>query len=157
MSAPKRRPSLSPEQMAFTFDAPPPPRQGELAGLDRLISAIVARVLKEDERSRDEIAGAMSALLGEPVSKEMVDAYASEARSNHNIPAHRLLALIAATDRHDALDVAVRRAGGAVFWGAAVDNAHAGHLRAVIRNAKRDLVAVEARMKPIDSGERGRR
>src|SRR3546814_18590526 len=98
----KRRPSFDISQMGFTFD-PPEPARGEaaLAGLERQVSAAVGLILKEDLRSRAEIAGAMSALLAERVSPGMLDGYSSEARDQHNTSFARFLALIAATDRHD--------------------------------------------------------
>src|SRR3546814_9557709 len=75
----KRRPSFDISQMGFTFD-PPEPARGEaaLAGLERQVSAAVGLILKEDTRSRAEIAGAMSALLAERVSPGMLDGYRSE-------------------------------------------------------------------------------
>src|SRR5262245_43104679 len=89
-------------QFVFTFDAPEPATEAaDLAGIDRMIAASVARALRDDSRTRDDIARAMSELLGEEVTRFMLDAYASEARDNHNISAGRFLALIAATTRHD--------------------------------------------------------
>ena len=61
----KRRPSLDPAQLGFTFDPPAPAcEEADLAGLGRVIAAGVSRALREDSRSRQEIAGAMSALTG---------------------------------------------------------------------------------------------
>lgn len=61
------------------------------------IARAVSEALKECGRSRDAVAQAMSEYLGEPVSRAMLDAYASPARASHAIPAHRLLALAVVT------------------------------------------------------------
>jgi hypothetical protein len=112
----KRRPALDPSQLGFTFDEPEPATgAADLAGIDRLIAAGVARALRDESRSRYEVAFAMSELLDEEVSKLMLDAYASEARDNHNISAGRWLAFVAVTQRYDILDHVLRRIGAAVW------------------------------------------
>lgn len=63
---------------------------------DRIAHAVAA-TFSESPLSRDEIAQKMTEFLGEDVSKHMLDAYASEAREDHTIPYHRLLALVYAT------------------------------------------------------------
>lgn len=147
----KRRSSLSDAQMAFTFDTPVPARGvADLAGLERMVSAAVARALKEDSRSREEIAGAMSALLADDVTRWMLDSYASEARDLHRISAGRLLALIAATERFDILDTLVSRVGGRVLVGAEIQTARVGHLRTKIAELARELRSVERSAIPMD-------
>lgn len=151
----KRRPALDAAQMAFTFAVPAMPRQdGELAGLGRFISSGVARMLKEDARSREEIAGHMSALLGETVTRWMLDAYASEARAEHSVSAERLLALVVATARYDVLDAIVRRTGAAVLVGDEVEAARLGHLMAQQRSLAAQIAAARARATPIARGVR---
>ena len=123
----KRRPAVPPGQFAFTFDVPVPARAvSGLAGLDREISATVGLMLKEDSRSRYELAGAMSELLDDDVSKTMLDAYASEAKEAWAISAARLLALTAVTDRYDLLDRLTRRIGAALLVGEEVLTAELG-------------------------------
>jgi hypothetical protein len=114
----KRRPSFDSSQLGFSFEVPKPAtKPADLAGLGAMTAAGVSMVLKGDPRSRQEIAGAMSALLDEDVSALMLDAYASEARGNHNIPFHRALALIAVTGRVDVIDPLMRRIGAALVVG----------------------------------------
>ncbi|WP_288457801.1 hypothetical protein [uncultured Sphingomonas sp.] len=152
----KRRASIDPAQLGFTFE--PPSRVAEeagLAGLDRVIAAKVALALKEDGRSRFVIAGAMSALLDEEVSKPMLDAYAAEARDQHNISAARLLALIAVTERFDLLDRLVRRIGAALLVGEELRTARLGHLRAQQRALQSEIRKLEGHVAPIARGERG--
>lgn len=61
------------------------------------IKQAVKEALKDDGRSRDAIAAAMSAFLGEKVSAQVLDQYTSGANENSNIPAHRLVALFSVT------------------------------------------------------------
>jgi hypothetical protein len=61
------------------------------------ISLAVAQTLKDHGGDRASVAKEMSAYLDEPVTKAMLDAYASQARESHNIPAHRLIALVLVT------------------------------------------------------------
>ena len=140
----KRRPSLDPAQLGFTFEPPvPATNAADLAGFDRFIAAGVGRALKEAGRSRFEIALAMSELLDEEVSKWMLDAYASEARDNHNISADRFLALIAVTNRFDILDATVRKVGAALLVGDEIRTAELG-------NIDRQIAALRVRRKSIE-------
>jgi hypothetical protein len=153
----KRRASIDPAQLGFTFDPPVPAREeAELAGLERVVAAKVALILKQDGRSRHEVAGAMSALLDDTVSKAMLDAYAAEARDQHNISAARLLALIAVTERFDLLDRLVRRIGAALLVGEELHAARLGHLRAQQRALQSEIKKLEGHVAPIARGERGK-
>ncbi|MBF0247148.1 MAG: DNA transposition protein [Alphaproteobacteria bacterium] len=62
-----------------------------------LISRGVAETLRNCELPRAEIAEKMSSWLGEDVSANMLDQYASPAKDEHVIPLHRALALIHVT------------------------------------------------------------
>ncbi len=147
----KRRASISDAQIAFTFDPPVPATMpADLAGLDRMVAAAVATALKEDVRPREVIAGEMSALLGEPVTKLMLDAYASEARDQHNIPAHRALALVAVTERFDLLDALARRIGAAILVGEELLAARRGHLQAQLLALKDQIRALDQAPQTIE-------
>lgn len=80
------------------------------ASLRSRIARAVSETLKEAEGSREDIAEAMSAWLGEEVSVNMLNAYASEAREDHSIPYLRLLALMHATG-----DVRLLQMGAEMF------------------------------------------
>ena len=152
----KRRPSLTDEQMAFTFAPPKPARtEGDLAGLTKQIASGCARALKEDHRSREEIAGRMSALLGETVSRWMLDAYASEARGEHNVSAERWLAILAATARFDILDATLKRVGARALVGDEVNAARLGSLLAQRAELDNEIRAIRPVTKPIHRGGRG--
>jgi hypothetical protein len=147
----KRRPSFDSSQLGFTFDPPARVRdEAELAGFDRGLAAKVAAILKDDDRSREVIAAEMSALLAEPVSKMMLDAYASEARDQHNIPAHRFLALIAVTERFDVLDAACRRIGAAVMVGEEINAIRLGHLQARRDQIDAEIKKLRGVVRPIE-------
>jgi hypothetical protein len=151
----KRRPSFEASQLGFTFEPPVPARaDAELAGFDRRIAAKVALALKDDPRSRDVIAGSMTALLDDEVSRAMLDGYASEARDNHNISAARFFALIAVTERFDLLDATLRQIGAAVLVGEEIITARLGHLKSRMRELQQEIRAVEAAAAPITRGDR---
>lgn len=61
------------------------------------IAQAVREAIKESGFSRDIIALRMSEQLGETVTGCMLDQYTSTANERHNIPAHRLIALLAVT------------------------------------------------------------
>lgn len=71
------------------------------ATLSSRISKAVAAALKRCGKSREDVAQLMSAVLEERVSAAMLDAYASEAKSQHKITLERFIALIQVTDCHE--------------------------------------------------------
>jgi hypothetical protein len=145
-----RRRSLDPGQLGFSFDAPTPAtRPADLAGLDRMVSAAVGFALKEDRRSRAEVAGAVSSLLDEDVSRWMLDAYSSEARDSHNISAGRFFALIAATKRYDLLNAILRRIGASVLVGEEIRTARIGDLQVQLRAIQEELKKLKRTAPPI--------
>ncbi|NBB51470.1 hypothetical protein GVN24_24605 [Rhizobium sp. CRIBSB] len=129
----KRKPAFDPAQMAFGFEPRPTlASDGMMAGIDRQIASAVARVLKDDDRDRFDLAAAMSRIMDADVSKWMLDAYAAEGREEHNISAGRFLVLIAATGRYDVLEAFLRRIGCALVVGEEVLTVELGHVSAQI-------------------------
>jgi hypothetical protein len=119
--------------MGFDFTAPAPSKGvAELAGLERQINALVGTILNTDPRPREVIAAEMSVLLDDTVSRQMLDAYASPARTEHKVPASRLLALIVVTDRQDLLDPIMRKIGAALLVGDEVRTARLGQVEALL-------------------------
>jgi hypothetical protein len=146
----KRRVSIDTTQLGFTFEPRPAATlDASLAGLDRMIAGAVAVALREDGRSRDEIAGAVSALCGTTVSKMMLDAYAAESRDEYNISAGRMLALIAATKRYDLLDAMVRPIGATVLIGEEIHAARLGHLQAQRDQLDAEIKKMRSQVQPI--------
>lgn len=87
------------------FDQPPgkvaigfhEPKKVQASSLSQRISMAVSVILKECEEERDVIAQKMSEYLGDEVTKNMLDAYASPSRDTHNISLERAFALFVVT------------------------------------------------------------
>ena len=151
----KRRPALTDLQMAFSFEVPAAATDaGDLAGFGPMIAAGVARACREDNRGRAAIAAAMAAVLGEPVSKAMLDAYASEAREQHSIPAHRWWALIAVTGRWDIADAMAARCGARLLSGEEIRAAELGHVQAQIAELQDRMRELRSSARPIERSAR---
>lgn len=152
--APKRPQVEDIRQLGFSFDVPPPVDRtpSVLAGLDRRISGLIGRVLKEHNDPREVVAAHMSALLGEDVSKAMLDQYAAPSSDAHNISAARFFALVLATNRHDLLDVLVMPLGCRVLYGDEVIAAQLGSVEAQIRKLSEERKRLQARVTPIRGG-----
>ena len=85
-------------------DWQPPQVAVELAGpapkggtLQSRISRAVSQALSACDLPREKVAEAMSDYLGVDVSKNMLDAYASQARETHTITLERFIALVEVT------------------------------------------------------------
>jgi hypothetical protein len=123
-----------------------------LAGLEQRVCGIVGIILNSDERAREVIAAEMSVLLGEDVSRSMLDAYSSPARDGHKVPFSRLLALVAVTDRQDMLDPLMREIGAAVLVGEEVHTARIGHIDREIAKLKAERGKISGSAPLIRSG-----
>lgn len=91
------------------------PEQVRAASVAASIARAVAATLRDAPVSREDIAQRMSAYLGDRVSKAMLDAYASEARQEHQIPVTRLVALMHATGDRRLLQLLAEPLGWAVI------------------------------------------
>lgn len=142
-------------QLGFAFDPPAPASApGELAGLEALICGAVSTILLDAHaagRRREVVAAEMSVLLGEDVSRAMLDAYASPAREGHKVPMARFLALVSVCSRHDVLDRIMREIGAAVLVGEEVHTAQLGNIDRQIAALKVERQAIERRA-PIIRG-----
>jgi hypothetical protein len=85
--------SWEPPQTAVRFD------EGDVRGatIGARYCRAMALALKECGKSREEVAKEMGKYLGVTVSKQMLDAYVSEARDTHTINVTRFAALVHAT------------------------------------------------------------
>lgn len=86
------------------------------SGLRHKIARAVSETLRDSSLTRDTIADKMSEWLGEEVTRNMLDAYASLAREAHTIPYLRLLALTHVTG-----DVRLLQMGAELFAHIVVD------------------------------------
>ena len=81
------------------------------------VSELVSEMLKGSELDRYEIAARMSRLSGDDVSKNMLDAWASPARTDHNLPFYRAALLEEVCASHLLTDWQVALRGGRVAYG----------------------------------------
>lgn len=82
-----------------------PAEQVRGATLAARIARAVSVALGESKRARAAIAADMSAWLGERVTENMLNAYASPARDQHGISLPRFLALVHATNDRRLLEM----------------------------------------------------
>lgn len=110
------------------FDVPQPklavPGEGNYAAE---VSLMVGLLLKGLDRR--ELAAHMSRLSGDDVSKHMLDAWASPARQDHNIPFYRVPLLEQSCDSHDLTDWLVEQRGGRAAYGTEALDAELGRLK----------------------------
>lgn len=143
-----------PDQIGFDFATPrAASAPASLAGLEKQICAEVGVILNSDSRPRELIAAEMSILLGEEVSRAMLDAYSSPAREGHKVPMSRFLALVAVTQRHDVLDLLLRQIGAAVLVGEEIQTARLGQIDRQMAALKEERTRLAARAPLIRGGK----
>lgn len=81
------------------------------------VSELVGELLKASELDRYGIAAQMSRLSGDEVSKNMLDAWASPARTDHNLPFYRAALLEEVCASHLLTNWLVAVRGGRVAYG----------------------------------------
>ncbi|RIV82978.1 hypothetical protein D2V17_14345 [Aurantiacibacter xanthus] len=144
-----------PGQLGFDFEAPAPASGvAALAGLERRISQTVGTILASDPRSRKVIAAEMSEILDEDVSWQMLDAYASPARSDHKVPMSRFWALLLVTSRQDLLDPLTRELGAGVLIGREVQTARLGQIDAMMEELKKERRRIKGDGAPVIRGNK---
>lgn len=142
-----------PDQMALPLTVPRAATSpAALAGLEARINRSVGTILASDQRPREIIAAEMSVLLEEDISRAMLDAYSSPARSDHRVPMSRYMALVAVTSRLDLMDPLLREIGGAILIGPEVETARIGQLELIVAEAMRELRALKSTAPIIRGG-----
>ncbi|PHN55630.1 hypothetical protein AO268_04105 [Pseudomonas sp. ICMP 8385] len=101
------------------------------------VSELVSEILKESELDRYEIAARMSRLSGDDVSKNMLDAWSSPARTDHNLPLYRAALLEEVCASHVLTNWQVHLRGGRVAYGRDALNAELGRLERLRDDAGR--------------------
>lgn len=117
-----KRPPLPGQLDLLAWTAPEPVRRFDEHRIraanirDRLARAIAAALKDADAAgvTREEIAQRMSDFLGERVSLNMLNGYASQAREDHTISVPRLMALLHATGDQRLLELLAEPMGWAV-------------------------------------------
>jgi len=104
----------------LTWEPPQPakafaPEKVRAATLRSTICRAIALALKECGQDRELIAAEIGEYLGESCPKNMLDAYASEAREDHTIPLVRFLGLVHATRDMRLLQILAQQFGWAVI------------------------------------------
>ncbi len=104
-----------------------------------LVSGLVSELLREADADRYEIAARMSRLSGRDVSKYMLDAYASGAREEFNLPFCQVPVLEAACDSHLLTTWLIEIRGGRAAFGREALNAELGRLERQRDDAARKI------------------
>lgn len=114
----------------------PSPGSGNYAAQ---VSELVGVVLKGSPIDRYEIASQMSRLSGDDVSKNMLDAWSSPARADHNIPFYRVPLIEEVCSSHAFTDWLVHQRGGRVAYGREALAAEYGKLSRIQEEVNADL------------------
>lgn len=101
------------------------------------VSHMISEEMKRSPLDRYEIAAQMSRLSGGDVSKQMLDAWASPARSDHNLALHRVPVLEQVLVSHALTDWLVGKRGGKAEYGRDVLKAELGKLTVMRDEADR--------------------
>lgn len=107
------------------------------------VSHLVSEVLKAAPADRYDIAAQMSRLSGDEVSKHMLDAWASPARADHNIPLYRVPLLEEVAGTHALTDWLVAKRGGQVAYGRDVYAARLGRLMSMKKQVDAQIRALQ--------------
>jgi hypothetical protein len=116
----RRRSRCSTTDDLLSWVAPQPvkafaPERVRAASLGSTIARGVSEALKGSGRSRDQVAQEMSDYLGETISTNMLDKYASEAAAEHVVNIVRFIALVHATRDRRLLQLIAEPFGWAVI------------------------------------------
>ncbi|WP_278369860.1 hypothetical protein [Vreelandella titanicae] len=114
----------------------PAPGSGNYAAQ---VSELVGLVLKDCPVDRYEVAAQMSRFSGDDVSKHMLDAWSSPARSDHNIPFYRIPLLEEVCQSHALTDWIVHLRGGRVAYGREALAAEYGKRQQMMEKLKSDM------------------
>lgn len=145
-------------QLGFDFTVPAPNKAvAGLAGLERRINEMIGTALACAAcagKSREIVAAEVSEVLGETISRSMLDAYSSPARTDHKVPMARALAVLLVTDRQDLLGPILGEIGAALLIGDEVKTARIGHLEQMKKRIEAEMKALRADAPEIrDGGE----
>lgn len=117
------------------------------ARLSAAMAKAISLSLKQCGKSREEVAQEMSAFLGEKVPVSVLNAYASEAREDHNISAVRLVALVHATQDRRLFSLLCEQFGWAV-----VDRRYLKFVEAKMYEEKAETFTRKARVLLAEAG-----
>ncbi|MGU9837574.1 hypothetical protein FIV41_20750 [Pseudomonas marginalis] len=101
------------------------------------VSELISEILKGSDLDRYEIAARMSRLSGDEVSKHMLDAWSSPARTDHNLPFYRAPLLEEVCSCHVLTNWLAHQRGGRIAYGRDALNAELGRLERLRDDAGR--------------------
>lgn len=115
-----KNPSAGQLNLGLFFDTEVPVSVGNGDGalsIANEIAAAMKRGLDDCGHTREVVAERMGLLLGQTISKHILDAYTAVSRETHHINLQRAIAFDAATGTHALLELYAKFAGGRVFIG----------------------------------------
>jgi len=135
------------DDRTFELFAVPQPAQAipGQCNYGHLVSGLIGEVLKSTGLERHDIASRMSRLSGDDVSKNMLDAWSSTARVDHNLPLYRVPLLEYVCETHVLTDWLVGMRGGSASYG---KDALLAELGRVVRN-REELTRQERELKKL--------
>jgi len=111
-----------------------------------LVSAALDAALEDARLDRRQVAAEMTRLKGEEVSKYMLDAYSSTARSEYNIPFYLVPALESACRTHLLSAWLADVRGGRLLIGKEALHAELGRLERMRDDAAKDIREIKRRL-----------
>jgi len=127
MAAVHRAHPAQPALDLFPVPSPAPELPGQMDYRTQ-VATLVGDVLRGAVGDRFDVAAKMSRLTGKDVSKNMLDAYASDAREDHNLPLYLAPALEVVCESHALTAWLADVRGGRLLIGRDALNAELGKL-----------------------------
>jgi len=134
--SPRQLSLLPPPEADFEVPVRPEPLPGAL-DFDSELRQALSRALKASPLSRYQVAAGMSELLGDDVSKHMLDAYTAESRETHAISVTRFVALVMVTGAVELLGLVAGKCGCRLLEGDEVLVAELGSIERQMDALKR--------------------
>jgi hypothetical protein len=129
---------------ADMFDVPAAPLStGGCLDMDQQIRHALSDMLKHCPKDRYQVAAEVSRLVGREVSKNMLDAYSAESRTEYNLPLQYVVAIEVVTESYALTNLISSKRGGKFLVGEEALLAELGR----IQREKTALNDKEARLK----------
>jgi len=116
------------------------------------VAHMTSEMLRAIPSDRYEVAARMSRLTGKDVSKNMLDAYASDAREDHNLPFYLAAALEVVCESHALTAWLADMRGGRLLVGREALNAELGRLERQRDDAAKKIKQLKGLMGETDHG-----
>jgi len=110
------------------------------------VAHLVSEMLRGAQGDRFDVAAKMSRLTGKDVSKNMLDAYASDAREDHNLPFYLVAAMESVCESYALTGWLVDMRGGRLLVGREALNAELGKLERARDEASKQIKKLKTLM-----------